>query len=117
MQGNWVGGLFFEHKTAYEMRSSEWSSDVCASDLLTEELDLGRSHLYVAPSDRVHALEWMRQGYTEAMKTPDQTLIFVTRERRDEIRKDQTDCMGRSEARRVGNECVSTSRSRRSPCP
>src|SRR3546814_4684440 len=26
---------FFKQKTAYEMRISDWSSDVCASDLLT----------------------------------------------------------------------------------
>src|SRR3546814_5877977 len=25
--------LFVKHKTAYEMRSSDWSSDVCSSDL------------------------------------------------------------------------------------
>src|SRR3546814_5779710 len=25
--------FFFKHKTAYEMRISDWSSDVCASDL------------------------------------------------------------------------------------
>src|SRR3546814_1147455 len=25
---------FFKQKTAYEMRSSDWSSDVCSSDLL-----------------------------------------------------------------------------------
>src|SRR3546814_4840473 len=32
----WFGCLlvvFFKHKTAYEMRSSDWSSDVCSSDL------------------------------------------------------------------------------------
>src|SRR3546814_9979121 len=28
-----VLGLFFQQKTAYEMRISDWSSDVCASDL------------------------------------------------------------------------------------
>src|SRR3546814_2909797 len=27
--------FFFKQKTAYEMRISDWSSDVCASDLLT----------------------------------------------------------------------------------
>src|SRR3546814_1434775 len=27
--------LFFKQKTAYEMRISDWSSDVCSSDLLT----------------------------------------------------------------------------------
>src|SRR3546814_10809012 len=27
--------FFFKQKTAYEMRTSDWSSDVCSSDLLT----------------------------------------------------------------------------------
>src|SRR3546814_915272 len=30
--------FFFKQKTAYEMRISDWSSDVCSSDLLTAEL-------------------------------------------------------------------------------
>src|SRR3546814_2514853 len=30
--------FFFKHKTAYEMRISDWSSDVCSSDLA---LDMG----------------------------------------------------------------------------
>src|SRR3546814_6513369 len=29
--------FFFKQKTAYEMRISDWSSDVCSSDLLAEE--------------------------------------------------------------------------------
>src|SRR3546814_8778687 len=33
--------FFFKQKTAYEMRISDWSSDVCSSDLL---VSLGRSH-------------------------------------------------------------------------
>src|SRR3546814_4829377 len=28
--------FFFKQKTAYEMRISDWSSDVCSSDLITE---------------------------------------------------------------------------------
>src|SRR3546814_2538549 len=28
--------FFFKQKTAYEMRISDWSSDVCSSDLLTD---------------------------------------------------------------------------------
>src|SRR3546814_9427562 len=28
--------FFFKQKTAYEMRISDWSSDVCSSDLLDE---------------------------------------------------------------------------------
>src|SRR3546814_1487012 len=30
--------FFFKQKTAYEMRISDWSSDVCSSDLLLERL-------------------------------------------------------------------------------
>src|SRR3546814_3837797 len=29
--------FFFKQKTAYEMRISDWSSDVCSSDLFTRE--------------------------------------------------------------------------------
>src|SRR3546814_5137062 len=30
----WFFFFFFKQKTAYEMRISDWSSDVCSSDLL-----------------------------------------------------------------------------------
>src|SRR3546814_9266095 len=33
--------FFFKQKTAYEMRISDWSSDVCSSDLGHETLMLG----------------------------------------------------------------------------
>ncbi len=50
--------------------------------------------LWVTPEDKERARGWVAQGHTEALKTPDDTLVFVTPEKRDEIRKDQTDCMG-----------------------
>src|SRR3546814_3158985 len=31
--------FFFKQKTAYEMRISDWSSDVCSSDLSAQRLD------------------------------------------------------------------------------
>src|SRR3546814_1213493 len=34
--------FFFKQKTAYEMRISDWSSDVCSSDLSQRELDAAR---------------------------------------------------------------------------
>src|SRR3546814_2952578 len=33
--------FFFKQKTAYEMRISDWSSDVCSSDLQQEPLKVG----------------------------------------------------------------------------
>ena len=44
--------------------------------------------------DLLRAREWYAQGYTDALKTPDNTLVFVTPEEKDVIRKDQADCMG-----------------------
>src|SRR3546814_7142021 len=38
-----VGFFFFKQKTAYEMRSSDWSSDVCSSDLGARELPIIRA--------------------------------------------------------------------------
>src|SRR3546814_6350871 len=34
--------FFFKQKTAYEMRISDWSSDVCSSDLQREDIPPGR---------------------------------------------------------------------------
>src|SRR3546814_19875113 len=41
----WYALLFFKQKTAYEMRISDWSSDVCSSDLPSKAL-LHASELY-----------------------------------------------------------------------
>src|SRR3546814_8257322 len=38
----------FKHKTGYEMRISDWSSDVCSSDLDTSDFDNARRGL-IAP--------------------------------------------------------------------
>src|SRR3546814_9676568 len=35
--------LFFKQKTAYEMRMSDWSSDVCSSDLVFIQHDAGKA--------------------------------------------------------------------------
>src|SRR3546814_7933236 len=37
--------FFFKHKTAYEMRISDWSSDVFSSDLITGAILSGSSNL------------------------------------------------------------------------
>src|SRR3546814_7232297 len=45
---HYVVFFFFKQKTAYEMRISDWSSDVCSSDLRTE-LAGRRPHLFSRP--------------------------------------------------------------------
>lgn len=53
-----------------------------------------KRHVYVTADDKVRAEAWIAQGFTEAMKTPDSTLIYVTPAKAEEIREDQTACMG-----------------------
>nr|WP_240953368.1 nitronate monooxygenase [Sneathiella chinensis] len=50
--------------------------------------------IFLTPKDKESAQSWLNQGYTEGIKTPDSTMIFVTPEKMQEIRQDQIDCMG-----------------------
>jgi hypothetical protein len=45
----------------------------------------------------------MRTGFSEALRTPDSTLVFVTPKKSAEIRRDQQECMGCLSACRFSN--------------
>src|SRR3546814_9550660 len=100
--------FFFKQKTAYEMRISDWSSDVCSSDLLPEP------GMFLEPA--IIERTRMRQRHDRRMFAPRAHQLgqgpAVTRKVRELcVAADHQ----RSEERRVGNECVSTCRSRWSP--
>ncbi len=63
---------------------------------VTAELPIGKRKriVYVKHADLDKVKSWYNQGFTEALKTPDSTLIFVTPEKAEQIHKDQIDCMG-----------------------
>ena len=50
--------------------------------------------VWLTPLDLARVRAWEAQGFTDAMRTPDDTLIFVTRDKHDEIIADQIACMG-----------------------
>ncbi len=61
------------------------------------ELDAGvgkKKGYWVTKGDLNRAREWFALGYTEALKTPDETLVYVDPAEKQVIRKDQADCMG-----------------------
>jgi NAD(P)H-dependent flavin oxidoreductase YrpB (nitropropane dioxygenase family) len=62
----------------------------------TEAFSVGlrKRDVYVTGPDKLRAAAWITAGFTESMKTPDSTLIFVTPDKAEEIRADQTACMG-----------------------
>ncbi len=62
----------------------------------TAELAVGARgrKVYVTPDDKSQAEKYIANGFTNAMRTPDTTLIFVTPEREQQILTDQIECMG-----------------------
>lgn len=59
--------------------------------------------VYVTHHDKKAAEKWIAEGYTEAMRTPDSTLIFVEPARARQIHEDQVACMGCLSACRFSN--------------
>ena len=62
----------------------------------TEDFPVGARGrpVYLKAEDKPKAQGYYDAGFTEALKTDDSTLIFVTPEKSAEILKDQIDCMG-----------------------
>ncbi len=58
------------------------------------EVMVARKKYIVRGSDVAKIENWAAAGYDQAMKTPEDTLIFVDSEKAAEIRKDQKDCVG-----------------------
>src|SRR3546814_5641357 len=94
--------FFFKQKTEYEMRISDWSSDVCSSDLR-------RPIIFAIGLRSGHAsIRVVTAGVCSIRNVGDVFAAFVA-ERAVNAK--------RSEERRVGKECVSTCRSRWAPYP
>ena len=53
-----------------------------------------RRTVFLTPPDLLHVRQWEAAGFTQALRTPDSTLIFVTLEKSHEILEDQVNCMG-----------------------
>src|SRR3546814_1336652 len=103
--------FFFKQKTAYEMRISDRSSDVCSSDLFSGSADgfLGTAaaSVGVEPYDGARIFLDIGRRLGDGLGTADD----------DGGQRGDRDYRARSEERRVGKECVSTGRSRWSPYP
>src|SRR3546814_12945958 len=108
--------VFFQQKTAYEMRSSDWSSDVCSASrlgLTRRDGSAGafRGEARCLTQDRVdrHLKMSCRDILSERIE---QWQDLPHRHDRESPLHAQ---IGRSEERRVGEEWVSSVRSRWSP--
>src|SRR3546814_8775841 len=98
--------FFFKQKTAYEMRISDWSSDVCSSDLHRRRADVVERTVVAATTEAVEPVD---HHHVEIGHVFVGHAVDVA----GEVARGRVDL--RSEERRVGKECVSTCRSRLSP--
>src|SRR3546814_6671151 len=112
--------FFFKQKTAYEMRISDWSSDVCSSDLLAL---LPQRRALIGPASRQQqrpprALPEPAREHRGGGQLADDQLLDLVRVDQQVVIGQLVDRFGqadRSEERRVGTECVGTCRSRWAP--
>src|SRR3546814_4744260 len=111
--------FFFKQKTAYELRISDWSSDVCSSDLLPpdysiELLDLAFDMSDIPLKDEVvKRIRKINGQSDEGEETPE---ALAKRQAENEERQlAMRERLARSEERRLGQECVSTFRTRWAP--
>src|SRR3546814_5362512 len=101
--------FFFKQKTAYEMRISDWSSDVCSSDLTVYMRGVTpfRGHLII--EERVHGLDQIR---LRRYSGEEHRIAFPEASYTASLGSNPEFAPARSEERRVGKECVSTCSSR-----
>src|SRR3546814_12587711 len=111
------------------MRISDWSSDVCSSDLVSHRQALKERRREAASGHVARALSYFTDGTEfelwmhEAFETLVRADFSQSKERaaiasaRPRDSKGVSAVSDRSEERRVGKECVSTCRSRWSPYP
>ena len=64
------------------------------SEEFNTEMVIDRKKYSVRGADVEKVQAWQVEGFEKAMKTPDDSLIFVTADKCAEIRKDQADCVG-----------------------
>src|SRR3546814_20844479 len=125
--------FFFKQKTAYEMRISDWSSDVCSSDLghaRIRVVQVGRRPRRAVQRGDVGAVQLLAaelHAGAQVVPYPARTevraevgvvgedLVGLVLEGRQAAREFPGRRIVRSEERRVGKECVRTCRARWSP--
>jgi NAD(P)H-dependent flavin oxidoreductase YrpB (nitropropane dioxygenase family) len=89
-----VRNPFLRHLEARSERQVAFSTAATGDHQFLLDVGVGRKNYFVTRDDLLRARAWHGQGFTEALKTPDNTLVFVTPEDKKVIRKDQADCMG-----------------------
>ncbi len=89
-----VRNEFLQELKGRSDRQVAFSTEAVGEHTAAFSMGARKREVFLTPADKENAEKWVADGFTEAMKTPDSTMIFVDKPKMAEIRKDQVDCMG-----------------------
>ncbi len=89
-----VNNAFIHELRERSERQVAYSTDQVGEHVAEYGVGPRRRVVYLTERDLVRARGWEQAGFTEALRTPDSTLIFVTPEKSQELLADQVACMG-----------------------
>ena len=98
-----VNNRFLRELKARSERQVAYATETVGDHIALYGVGPRKRAVYLTPADLVRVRGWEGEGFTEALRTPDSTLIFVTPEKAAEIRVDQVACMGCLSACRFSN--------------
>jgi len=89
-----VRNPFLRALEARSERQIPYSTEAAGDHQFQLDVGIRGKNFWVTRNDLLRARSWFGAGFTDALKTPDYTLVFVTPQEKSMIRKDQSDCMG-----------------------
>jgi NAD(P)H-dependent flavin oxidoreductase YrpB (nitropropane dioxygenase family) len=89
-----VNNDFIQELRARSDRQVAYTTEPVGEHLVEYGVGARKRVVYLTAPDYARVKDWEDAGFTEALRTPDTTLIFVAPEKAEEIHTDQVNCMG-----------------------
>jgi NAD(P)H-dependent flavin oxidoreductase YrpB (nitropropane dioxygenase family) len=89
-----VNNEFIQELRARSERQVAYTAEPVGEHVVEYGVGARKRPVYVTAPDYARVKDWEDAGFTEALRTPDSTLIFVEPAKAEEIHTDQVNCMG-----------------------
>jgi NAD(P)H-dependent flavin oxidoreductase YrpB (nitropropane dioxygenase family) len=89
-----VNNDFIQELRARSERQVAYTAEPVGEHLVEYGVGARKRPVYLTAPDYARVKDWEDAGFTEALRTPDSTLIFVGAQKAEEIHTDQVNCMG-----------------------
>jgi len=89
-----VNNDFIQELRARSDRQVAYTAEPVGEHLVEYGVGARKRPVYLTAPDYARVKDWEDAGFTEALRTPDSTLVFVSPEKGAQIHTDQVNCMG-----------------------